>query len=45
VGTAIYLEEFSRRSRLTSFIKLNIACQRADAGAVKNLVGSHLPIR
>ena len=39
VGTAIYLEEFSRRSRLTSFIKLNIANLAGVPSIVYGILG------
>jgi phosphate transport system permease protein len=39
VGTAIYLEEFARRSRLTSFIKLNISNLAGVPSIVYGILG------
>lgn len=39
VGTAIYLEEFAKRSRLTSFIKLNIANLAGVPSIVYGILG------
>ena len=39
VGTALYLEEFARKSRLTSFIKLNIANLAGVPSIVYGILG------
>jgi phosphate transport system permease protein len=39
IGTALYLEEFSKRSRLTSFIKLNIANLAGVPSIVYGILG------
>ena len=39
VGTAIYLEEFAKRSRMTSFIKLNIANLAGVPSIVYGILG------